>query len=53
LGAAIGLIIVGAVAEAYTTPVAWMFAATFLVIAMFLTGLLAKSYEQETNSPLS
>lgn len=41
LGAAVGLILVGAVAEAYTTPVAWMVGAAFLVIAMFLTGLLA------------
>ncbi len=43
LGAAIGLLVVGGFAEKYSLPIAWMGAASFLVIAVLLTGLLAKS----------
>ena len=42
LGAAFGLVLVGAVAEAYTTPTAWIVGATFLVIALLLMGVLAR-----------
>ncbi len=42
LGAAIGLVIAGAVAEMYATPVAWMVGAVFLVVAMILALLLVK-----------
>ncbi|MFT6659713.1 MAG: MFS family permease [Maritalea sp.] len=48
LGAAVGLILVGAVAEAYTTPVAWMVAAVFLVIALLLMGLLVRRIQVES-----
>ena len=42
LGAALGLILAGAAAEAYSTPVAWMAGAGFLVLAVMLTAVLAK-----------
>ncbi|MBO9475986.1 MFS transporter [Shimia sp. R11_0] len=42
LGAALGLVLVGAVAEAYTTPVAWGLAAVFLCVAAMLSLGLAK-----------
>ncbi|MDP5084735.1 MAG: MFS transporter [Yoonia sp.] len=42
LGAALGLIVAGAVAEVYTTPTAWMAGATFLVFALLLMGVLAR-----------
>ncbi len=42
LGAALGLILAGAIADLYTTPVAWSIGAIFLGIAVALTGLLAK-----------
>ena len=42
LGAAVGLILVGAVAEAYTTPIAWLVGATFLGVALLLMGVLAR-----------
>ena len=42
LGAALGLIIAGAVAEVYSTPAAWMVGAVFLVIAVILIGILAR-----------
>ncbi|WP_299866238.1 MFS transporter [uncultured Hoeflea sp.] len=41
LGAALGLILTGAVAEVYSTPVAWSLGAAFLLIAVMLTGVLA------------
>lgn len=41
LGAALGLVLVGAMAEVYSTPVAWIFGAGFLIIAVILTGVLA------------
>ena len=42
LGAALGLILAGAIAEAYSTPVAWMVGAVFLGFAVILIGILAK-----------
>jgi len=42
LGAALGLILAGAIAEVYSTPVAWMVSAVFLVVAAFLISILAK-----------
>jgi MFS family permease len=41
MGAALGLVLVGATAEVYSTPVAWIFGAGFLGIAVILTGVLA------------
>ena len=42
LGAAIGLVIAGAVAEIYSTPTAWMVGAVFLLLAMILSLILVK-----------
>ncbi|MFK7871479.1 MAG: MFS transporter [Roseobacter sp.] len=42
VGAALGLILAGAVAEVYSTPVAWGLAAVFLLMAAILTLVLAK-----------
>ncbi len=42
LGAALGLLLAGAIAEVYTTPTAWMLGAMFLVIAVILLGIMAK-----------
>lgn len=42
LGAALGLVIAGAVAEIYSTPVAWISGAVLLFIAMALSLVLAK-----------
>lgn len=42
LGAALGLILAGAIAEVYSTPTAWMVGAVFLVVAVILVGILAK-----------
>jgi MFS transporter, DHA1 family, quinolone resistance protein len=42
LGAAIGLMAVGGLAEGYSIRVAWIGGAGFLVIAVVLTGMLAK-----------
>ncbi len=41
LGGALGLFLTGAVAEVYSTPVAWSVGAAFLLIAVMLTGVLA------------
>jgi MFS family permease len=41
LGAALGLVLVGAMAEVYSTPVAWVFGAGFLCLAAIVTGVLA------------
>ncbi|MEP1612814.1 MAG: MFS transporter [Roseobacter sp.] len=41
LGAALGLVLVGAMAEVYSIPVAWVFGAGFLVIAVILVCVLA------------
>lgn len=48
LGAALGLILAGAIAEVYSTPVAWMVGAMFLVVAVILIGILAKRLGAET-----
>ncbi|KII15070.1 MFS transporter [Phaeobacter sp. S60] len=42
LGAALGLVLAGAVADVYSTPVAWGVSAVFLLIATVLSLLLAK-----------
>lgn len=42
LGAALGLILAGAIAEVYSTPTAWIVGAMFLVIAVILIVILAK-----------
>jgi len=42
LGAALGLVLAGAIAEVYSTPVAWIVGAGFLGIAVILIGILAK-----------
>ncbi|RMA41139.1 MFS transporter [Rhodophyticola porphyridii] len=42
LGGALGLILAGAVAEIYSTPIAWIVGAIFLFIAMILTLVLVK-----------
>ncbi|QDC11246.1 MFS transporter [Oceanicola sp. D3] len=42
LGAALGLVLVGAAAKLYSTPIAWMVGAGFLLIAVILTLLLAR-----------
>ena len=47
LGAALGLILVGAIAEACSTPAAWMAAAVFLVVAVVLLVILAKRLAAE------
>ncbi|MDX8347527.1 MFS transporter [Cognatiyoonia sp. IB215446] len=48
LGAALGLILAGAIAEVYSTPTAWTIGAAFLVIAVILIGILAKRLTAET-----
>ncbi|KIC40014.1 MFS transporter [Ruegeria sp. ANG-R] len=48
LGAALGLILAGAIAEVYSIPTAWMVGAVFLVIALILIGILAKRLAAET-----
>lgn len=47
LGAAVGLICAGALADLYTTPTAWMFGAAFLVIAAGLACALVKRLAQD------
>ncbi len=47
LGAALGLILAGAIAEVYSTPTAWMVGAVFLAIAVILIGVLAKRLTSE------
>lgn len=42
LGAAIGLVVAGAVAQVYSTPTAWMVGAVFLLAAMILTLVLVR-----------
>ncbi|AUH65715.1 MFS transporter [Paracoccus zhejiangensis] len=41
-GAAIGLVMAGALAEIYSTPIAWSVGAVFLLMAMILSLVLAK-----------
>jgi len=49
LGAALGLVLAGAVAEIYSTPIAWIFGAVFLLIAVILTLVLVKRLAGEAN----
>ncbi len=42
LGAALGLVLAGTVAEIFSTPIAWIVGAMFLFIAVILMGILAK-----------
>ncbi len=42
LGAALGLVLAGAIADVYTTPAAWIVGALCLLVALILMGLLAK-----------
>ncbi len=42
LGAALGLVLTGAVAETYSTPIAWILGAGFLLIAATLTLVLVR-----------
>lgn len=42
LGAALGLLLAGAIADLYSTPTAWIVGAAFLGLAVILTGVLAK-----------
>ncbi|WP_171102201.1 MFS transporter [Ruegeria sp. HKCCD7255] len=42
LGAALGLILAGAIAELYSTPTAWIVGAVFLVLSVVLIAILAK-----------
>ena len=48
LGAALGLVAAGAIAELYSTPTAWMAGAVFLGIAALLVGRLATPRDPET-----
>jgi MFS family permease len=48
LGAALGLVLAGAIAEVYSTPTAWIVGAAFLGIAVILMGILAKRLAAET-----
>ncbi len=48
LGAALGLILAGAIAEVSSTPTAWMVGAVFLVVAVVLISILAKRLTSET-----
>jgi len=48
LGAAVGLVLAGAVADVYSAPVAWCVGAGFLVIAVILTLVLVKRFDVET-----
>lgn len=47
LGAAIGLVMAGALAEMYSTPLAWIVGAVFLLAAMALSLVLAKRLAAE------
>ncbi len=47
LGAALGLILAGAIAEVYSTPVAWTVGAVFLLVAVILVGILARRLAAE------
>ena len=44
LGAAIGLVMAGALAEMYSTSLAWSVGAVFLLAAMALSLVLARRY---------
>ena len=48
LGAALGLVLVGSIAEIYSTPVAWIVGAVFLFIAVILISVLVRRMAGET-----
>ena len=50
LGAASGLVLAGAVAEIYSTPIAWIVGALFLFIAVVLALVLVKRLALEADS---
>ncbi|WP_281493965.1 MFS transporter [Jannaschia sp. S6380] len=50
LGAALGLVLAGLLAEIYSTPIAWIVGAAFLSIAAMLTLVLFKRLIAETDS---
>ena len=50
LGAALGLLLAGAFAELYSTPIAWIASAAFLFIAAILTLLLVNRLAVEADS---
>lgn len=50
LGAALGLVVAGAVAEIYSTPIAWIVGAAFLLIAVLLALMLVKQQAAEADN---
>ncbi|MEM7643041.1 MAG: MFS transporter [Pseudomonadota bacterium] len=50
LGAALGLVLTGAVAEIYSTPIAWIVGSGFLLIAVVLALMLVKKLAAEDES---
>lgn len=50
LGAALGLVLAGTVAEIYSTPIAWVVGAGFLLIAVVLTLILVRRLTLDTDS---
>lgn len=50
LGAALGLVLAGTVAEIYSTPIAWIVGAVFLFIAAILSLVLVKQLALEADS---
>lgn len=50
LGGALGLVFAGAVAEIYSTPIAWIAGAVFLFIAAILASMLVKRQAAEADS---
>ena len=48
LGATLGLVMAGAIAEVYSTPTAWMVGTVFLVLAVVLIGILSKRLTSES-----
>jgi type IV secretory pathway VirB3-like protein len=49
-GAALGLVVTGAVAEVYSTPVAWIVGTVFLLIAVVLTLVLVRRLAVDADS---
>ncbi|MGL6209060.1 MAG: MFS transporter [Paracoccaceae bacterium] len=49
LGAALGLVLAGTIAEIYSTPIAWIAGAVFLVIAVILSLVLVKQLAVEAD----
>jgi predicted MFS family arabinose efflux permease len=48
LGAALGLVLAGTIAEIYSTPIAWIVGAVFLFIAVILILVLMRRLDVET-----